>query len=175
MFNEYEAGATAKSEEDFAYCLYGIPAVEIAAMVNAVCRPENRKNTGSNRAVITTKFVADLLGNRITILRLSSAFFDDYDKMEERRYRQAGIPYAKRERSEIVEYHITTDEWDLKLKVHHGMIDATYPAESARGVGKIGGQKCMLYSPWIDGDTETYLSQMSILRLMLPMMMEDAA
>lgn len=171
----YECGATKKSEEDFAYCLYGIPAAEIAAMVDAVCQPENRKHTAKGRVIITTKFVADLLGTNITILRLSSAHFDEFDRAEEARYRSAGIPYMKRDRTEIVEYIITTDEWDLKLKIHHGMIDATYPAEAARGVGKIARQKCMLYSPWIEGDTETYLSQMSILRLMLPAMLDDAA
>lgn len=173
--SDYEIGVNQKAEDDFAYILYGVTAAELAAMLDAVCRPENRKYRNEGKVYINTKYVADLLGTTITVLVRSSTFFTDHERHREARYRAAGIPYSAPERTPIREYQITTDEWDVNCEIHIGSTSGTFVSSEPRGLGVVEGRKSTVSKPWFDGDVDTYLSQMSILRLMIPMLMEDAA
>ena len=173
--NDYENGASRASEEAFAYTLYGVTAAELAAMIDVVCREENRKYRNEGKVWTNTKYVGDLLGTTITVLVRSAGGEDAYERHMASRMRAAGINYTPSENRPIREYQITTDEWDINCEIHHGSTDGTYASNRPRGVGVIGGRKSMVSKPYFEGDVDTYLSQMSILRLMFPMMMEDAA
>lgn len=146
-------GATKASEEAFAYILYGVSAAEIASLVDLVCQRENRKSRSAGILYINTKYVANLLGTDITIL-VRSQTWDSNEHTDL-------MP--------VREYQITTDEWDVNVVIHHGNIGEWVDDRIARGVGRIDGRKSLVSKPYFDGDVETYLSQMSILRLMLDM------
>ena len=170
---EYEK-TTRASEDAFAYILYGVTAAELAAMIDTVCKPENRKYRNEGKVWVNSKYVADLLGTTITVLVRSAAYEDTYERNQAAMYRRAGLP--TRESRPIREYQITTDEWDVNCEIHVGAVDSTmFEAKHPRGHGVIQGRKSTVSKPWFDGDVDTYLSQMSILRLMIPMMMEEAA
>ncbi len=174
---DYEFGSNRASEDAFAYVLYGVSAAELAAMIDAVCKPENRKYRNEGKVWVNSKYVADLLGTTITVLVRSSAYEDTYERNQAAMYRRAGLPPPPTlESRSIREYQITTDEWDVNCEIHVGSVDShMFEASSPRGLGVIQGRKSTVYKPWFEGDVDTYLSQMSILRLMVPMLMEEAA
>lgn len=144
-------------------------------MVDAVCKPENRKFRNEGKVYTNSKYVADLLGTQITVLMRQNGFEGAYERNTAMRMRAAGIAYTPSEGTPIREYQITTDEWDINLEIHIGSTDGTFGSKTPRGIGVIEGRKSTVSKPWFDGDVDTYLSQMSILRLMLPMLMEEAA
>ncbi len=174
---DFENGSNRASEDAFAYTLYGVTAAELAAMIDTVCKPQNRKFRNEGKVWVNSKYVADLLGTTITVLVRSASYEDAYERNMAQRMKLAGIAnYTPTESTPIREYQITTDEWDVNCKIHVGSVDShMFEASSPRGLGVIEGRKSTVSKPWFDGDVDTYLSQMSILRLMIPMMMEDAA
>lgn len=173
--SDYQSGVTKKSEDDFAYILYGVTAAELALLLDWVCRPENRKNRSEGKTYVNTKYVAEFLGTVITVLVRSSCFEDSYQRHTTQMARVRGLPPPQIEINPIREYQITTDEWDLNCEIHHGSVFGTFPARVARGYGVIGGKKSTLMKPWFDGDVDTYLEQMTILRLMIPSLTEEPA
>ena len=109
-------------------------------------------------------------------LDLTEIIEDAYERNMVQRMKMAGISnYVPSENRPIREYQITTDEWDVNCEIHVGSTDGSFDARRPRGIGVIEGRKSTVSKPYFDGDVDTYLSQMSILRLMIPMMMEDAA
>ena len=172
----YEFGSNRASEDAFAYVLYGVSAAELAAMIDTVCQPENRKYRNEGKVWVNTKYVGNLLGTEITVLVRSAAYEDAYERSMVQRMKAAGISnYVPTETRPIREYQITTDEWDVNCEIHVGSTDGSFETRRPRGIGVIEGRKSTVSKPYFDGDVDTYLSQMSILRLMIPMMMEDAA
>lgn len=173
---DYESGSNRASEDAFAYVLYGVSAAELAAMIDAVCQPENRKFRNEGKVYTNSKYVGDLLGTQITVLVRQNAFEGAYERNMAQRMKVAGISnYVPSENRPIREYQITTDEWDVNCEIHVGSTDGSFEYRRPRGVGVIEGRKSTISKPWFDGDVDTYLSQMSILRLMIPMLMEEAA
>lgn len=172
---DFENGSNRASEDAFAYTLYGVTAAELAAMIDTVCKPQNRKFRNEGKVWVNSKYVADLLGTTITVLVRSASYEDAYERNMVQRMKLAGIAYTPTESTPIREYQITTDEWDVNCEIHIGSTNGTFDSKRARGIGVIEGRKSTVSKPWFDGDVDTYLSQMSILRLMIPMMMEDAA
>lgn len=76
----YEFGSNRASEDAFAYVLYGVSAAELAAMIDTVCQPENRKYRNEGKVWVNTKYVANLLGTEITVLVRSASFEDAYER-----------------------------------------------------------------------------------------------
>lgn len=172
---DFENGSNRASEDAFAYTLYGVTAAELAAMIDTVCKPQNRKFRNEGKVWVNSKYVADLLGTTITVLVRSASYEDAYERNMVQRMKLAGIAYTPTESTPFREYQITTDEWDVNCEIHIGSTNGMFDSKRARGIGVIEGRKSTVSKPWFDGDVDTYLSQMSILRLMIPMMMEDAA
>lgn len=173
---DYETGSNRASEDAFSYILYGVSAAELAAMIDTVCQPENRKYRNEGKVWVNTKYVGNLLGTEITVLVRSASYEDAYERSMVQRMKAAGISsYVPTETRPIREYQITTDEWDVNCEIHVGFTDGSFETRHPRGIGVIEGRKSTVSKPYFDGDVDTYLSQMSILRLMIPMMMEDAA
>jgi hypothetical protein len=140
------------AEEEFASRLSGVSAQEFANLMANIIRKPNQTLSTSNAGKRVRKWVANLLGIKISVTEIDMAptriknYFKNYYFL-----------FAS-----AIEYVIETMEWEIRVKIGSGDI----ADENSYCLVRIGTFSGKMSMPIFEGDFDTFKAEMSLIRLM---------
>lgn len=132
-----------KALEYFVEDLMGVTPEEVGALITGLMQPEFKKYSNTNGSKRVERWEGNIMGIPVQMTAVTM---------------HPGSSWSK------TDYKLETPEWDVSVLCYHEPNAALFD-DKPKGQAKINGKPVTLFSPYMEGDEDTYRHQMTLLKL----------